>query len=224
VSFTRPIISLVAISTKHSNIKGGSWKIAKDFFNNNSIDYPLAGFQGVIMSILSLIQKRRSIRSFEPTSLQDDDIKTLLEAARWAPSAGNKQPVEIVIVKSESQKRKLVGAALGQEFIAMAPTVLVVCANLERSSSRYGTRGSSLYAIQDAAAATQNILLTATDLGLGSIWVGAFDEEKVTEVLKLPSGIRPLSIVPIGMSTKESIAPPRRAIDEFTHNDYFGKS
>ncbi|MFX0114878.1 MAG: nitroreductase family protein, partial [Candidatus Hodarchaeota archaeon] len=112
---------------------------------------------------------------------------------------------------------------LQQRFIAQAPAVFVVCANLNRSSSRYGTRGSSLYAIQDAAAATQNILLTAVDMGLGTVWIGAFDENKASEILNLPSNVRPLAIIPIGMPSEEPAAPPKRNIDDFTHFEKFGQ-
>ena len=120
------------------------------------------------MDQLNLIKRRKSIRSFKSEVVNEEDIYTLLEAARWAPSAGNKQPVEIVIVKSAEQKSKLVEGAYGQKFIEQVPVVFVVCANLDRSSARYGERGSTLYAIQDAAAATQNILLMATALKYGT--------------------------------------------------------
>ncbi|MHA2496374.1 MAG: nitroreductase family protein, partial [Candidatus Hodarchaeales archaeon] len=119
------------------------------------------------MDVLSLIRKRRSIRHFKGDEIPKEDVEKLLEAARWAPSAGNRQPVEIIIIESPSQKEQLAEAALQQRFIEAAPVVFAFCADLDRSSARYGTRGSSLYAIQDAAAATQNVLLTATALGLG---------------------------------------------------------
>lgn len=175
------------------------------------------------MDVLSLIKKRRSIRHFKGDAVPNEDVEKLLEAARWAPSAGNRQPVEIVVVESDSQKRQLVEAALGQRFIEAAPVVFVFCADLDRSSARYGTRGSSLYAIQDTAAATQNVLLTATDLGLGTVWVGAFDEERAAKILKLPSNVRPLAIVPIGKLDRDSTGSSRREIDDFTHHEEFGQ-
>ncbi|MFQ5980666.1 MAG: nitroreductase family protein [Candidatus Heimdallarchaeota archaeon] len=173
--------------------------------------------------IQKIILKRRSIRSFKPDPFSESTIEKLLEAARWAPSAGNRQPVEIIVVKTPSQKQQLVTAALGQRFIAAAPIVFVICADLDRSSSRYGKRGSSLYAIQDAAAATQNILLTATDLGLGTVWVGAFDESEAAKALKLPSNVRPLAIIPIGKPSRDPTPPGRREIGDFTHYEQFGE-
>ncbi|MHA2500391.1 MAG: nitroreductase family protein [Candidatus Hodarchaeales archaeon] len=175
------------------------------------------------MDVLSLIRKRRSIRHFKGDEIPKEDVEKLLEAARWAPSAGNRQPVEIIIIESPSQKEQLAEAALQQRFIEAAPVVFAFCADLDRSSARYGTRGSSLYAIQDAAAATQNVLLTATALGLGTCWIGAFDEKRAAKVLKLPSHVRPLAIVPIGKPDRGSTAPPRRDIDDFTHHEEFGQ-
>ncbi|MHA1944522.1 MAG: nitroreductase family protein [Candidatus Hodarchaeales archaeon] len=173
------------------------------------------------MKQLNLIKKRKSIRAYKNDIVSEKDIQTLLEAARWAPSAGNKQPVEIVIVKSVEQKEKLVEGAYGQKFIGQVPVVFVVCADLDRSSVRYGERGANLYAIQDAAAATQNILLMATDLNYGTVWVGAFDEKVVSLILKLPANVRPLAIIPIGRPAQDPSPRPRREIDEFVHHEVF---
>lgn len=173
------------------------------------------------MDILELIKQRRSIRSFKSDEIPKEDIDKLLEAAQWAPSAGNRQPVEIVIIQSLSQKEKLVANALDQRFIQEAPLVLVVCADLNRSSARYGERGSTLYAIQDAAAATQNILLAATAMGYGSVWIGAFLESDVAKTLELPSNVRPLSIIPIGKTDKTPVSPRRRSLTDFVHKEKF---
>ncbi|MFX1511951.1 MAG: nitroreductase family protein [Promethearchaeota archaeon] len=173
------------------------------------------------METLSIIKKRRHIHFFKPDPVRNEDIETLLEAARWAPSAGNLQPLEIVIVKTNSQKKQLVEDAGGKRYIASAPVIFVICADLIRSSGRYKDRGTALYVIQDTAAATQNILLTATALGLGSGWVGAFDEEKVAKTLELPAKIRPLAIILIGKAAEDPNPPPRRKISEFAHYETF---
>ena len=173
------------------------------------------------MDQLKLIKKRKSIRKFKPDAIPEDDILSLLEAARWAPSAGNKQPLEIVIVKSTEQKEKLVNAALNQKFIGQVPLVFVVCADVDRSSARYAKRGETLYAIQDTAAATQNILLMATALNYGTVWVGAFNEEAVSSILKLPSNVRPLAIIPIGRAAQDPSPRPRRSIKEFVHHEIY---
>ena len=173
------------------------------------------------MNLLTMIKNRKSIRSYKPDIVSEDDIHTLLEAARWAPSAGNKQPVEIIIVKSSEQKEKLVEGAYGQKFISQVPVVFVICADVDRTSARYGERGETLFAIQDAAAATQNILLMATALNYGTVWVGAFDEKVVSSILKLPTNVRPLAIIPIGRAAKDPSPRPRREIDEFSHHEVY---
>ncbi len=173
------------------------------------------------MNQLKIIKKRKSIRSYKPDIVTEDDIHTLLEAARWAPSAGNKQPLEIIIVKSTEQKERLVEGAYGQKFIGQVPVVFVICADVDRTSARYGERGETLYAIQDAAAATQNILLMATALDYGTVWVGAFDEKVVSSTLKLPANVRPLAIIPIGRAARDPSPRPRREIDEFVHHEFY---
>ena len=143
-------------------------------------------------------------------------IGRLLESAHLAPSAGNLEPWKFVVVRQETLKARLVEAAYDQNFIEEAPVCIVVCADPNRSASQYGERGASLYCLQDTAAAVQNILLTATAYGLGSCWVGAFDEIKVSEVLKLDPSLRPVAIIPIGYSAAEPEIVPKRPLEEVT--------
>jgi len=173
------------------------------------------------MEVLEAIRKRRSIRSFKSVDVPEDVVEKLIDAARWAPSAGNIQPWEFVIVRGSETKRKLATAALNQTFISEASVVIVVCANRDRSSRGYGSRGETLYCIQDTAAATQNILLTATALGLGSCWVGAFNEEEVRKVIKAPREIRPVAIIPIGYPAESPAPRPRRPLNEVIHRETF---
>jgi nitroreductase len=169
------------------------------------------------MEVFEAIKKRRSIRKFDTIKkVTDEQIEKLLEAARWAPSAGNLQSWYFVVVKDQKIKEQLVEAALGQDFIAEAPVVIVSCADLERSASHYGNRGKELYAIQDATIATQNICLEATEMGLGTCWVGAFDEEAVSEILDLSGHLRPIAIIPIGYPAESPSPPPRRSIKEIS--------
>ena len=112
------------------------------------------------MDIFEAIRTRRSIRAFTREEVSDREIKEILDAARWAPSAGNIQPWIFVIIRKPEMKRRLAEAALNQHFIYEAPVVIVVCADQERSGMYYGSRGANLYCIQDTAAAIQNILLS----------------------------------------------------------------
>jgi len=150
------------------------------------------------METLKCIKTRRSVRNFKEKPVPEETLKRIIEAGTYAPSAGNTQDWVFVVVRDSETKRLLSSAALNQWFIAKAPVVIVVCSDLEKISRRYGERGKSLYSIQDTAAAIQNMLLAAWDLGLGTCWVGAFDEERIKEILGLPAGVRPVAIIPAG--------------------------
>jgi nitroreductase len=175
------------------------------------------------MDVFEAIKGRRSIRSFKPTQIPDEFINKILEAACWAPSAGNLQSWEFILVKDEETKKELCNAALGQCFIQEAPLVIVVCANQNRSSSRYGDRGINLYSICDSSAAIQNILLSAYALGLGTCWVGAFYDEEVARILKLPDRIKPIAIIPIGYPNEKPKAPRRFPLNKVVHREKYEK-
>ncbi|MEM3051664.1 MAG: nitroreductase family protein [Candidatus Bathyarchaeia archaeon] len=172
------------------------------------------------MELLEAIRGRRSIRAFKPQDLPDEVVEQLIDAARHAPSAGNLQPWEFILVRTPEQKRRLAEAAR-QAFVEEAPVVIVVCADEARASAGYGTRGKTLYCLQDTAAATQNLLLTAYALGLGTCWVGAFNEEDARKALKLPSGIRPVAMIPVGYPTKTPAQRSRRPLSQIIHHESF---
>ena len=173
------------------------------------------------MEVFKAIKERRSVRAFTPEMVSEEEIMKIIDAARWAPSAGNIQPWEFIIVRRPEIKRGLSAAALNQTFIEEAPVVIVVCANENRSSWGYGERGRTLYCLQDTAAATQNMLLAAYALGLGTCWVGAFREEGVRRVLNIPRGVRPVAIVPVGHPAEKPRPRPRRSLREIVHYETF---
>lgn len=174
------------------------------------------------MDVFKAIKTRRSIRAFSDRRVTDKEVKKLIEAARWAPSAGNIQPWEFIVVKDSQVKHGLSEAALNQTLIEEASVVIVVCADPTRSSKRYGAKGVNLYCLQDTAAATQNILLTAHSMGLAACWVGAFNEEAAKRVLRLPDELRPIAIVPVGHHAEKTRARPRRPLNEIVHYETFG--
>ncbi len=165
---------------------------------------------------IRLLYERRSVRKFKGDNIDDATVIELLESANSAPSAGNLQPRDFIIVRDPEIKADLSRAALNQRFIMQAPVVVVVVANFPRSMNTYGERGY-LYAIQDSSAAIQNLLLAATALGLGTCWVGAFDEERVSEILELPEYTRPMAIIPIGYPADRGHRTGRRKIEELIH-------
>src|SRR5574337_499085 len=136
------------------------------------------------MDILQAIKERRSIRGFQKKDISDEIVDKLIDALIWAPSAGNLQARKFFFIKDAKLKRGIVSAALGQSFIAEAPLVIVACTD-SRISSRYGDRGVYLYSIQDVAASIMGMMLVAHENGLGTVWVGAFIEDEVSEFLNL---------------------------------------
>ena len=168
------------------------------------------------MDIKDVIQQRHSVRNFSDKKPSENMVYDLIKYANLAPSAGNLQARDFIIVDDHEVKEKLSVAALDQRFIVEAPVNIVVCANLNRVSS-YGQRGRELYCVQDAAAAVEHILLLAVDNGLGSCWVGAFDEKQVSKILDLPSYVRPVAIIPIGYPKGDVVSTSRMNINALIH-------
>lgn len=173
------------------------------------------------MDVLDAIKGRRSIRAFQNREISQEIVDKLIDAARWAPSAGNIQPWEFIVVRNPEIKRGLAEAALGQYFIEEAPVVIVVCANEERSASGYGMRGRTLYCLQDTAAAIQNIHLAAYAMGLGTCWVGAFRENEARKVLNIPEGVRPVAMIPVGYPAESPSPRSRRPVKQIVHYEKF---
>jgi len=176
------------------------------------------------LDVFKAIKNRRSIRAFTDEPVTDEEIKKLIDAARWAPSAGNIQPWDFIIVRDSKVKQGLCEAALNQKFIEEAPVVIVVCASPMQSAQGYGSRGINLYCLQDTAAATQNILLAAHAMGLSTCWVGAFSEEEAKRVLGVPDGVRPIAIVPVGHAAERPRIRPRKQLTEIMHHETFGRN
>ncbi len=149
------------------------------------------------MNLMDALQNRRSVRRYESKPVSRELAAALLEAAQTAPSAGNLSARRYVAVTNVDMRKVLAMAAYGQRQVETAPLLIVVCADVKASSARYGDRGS-LYAIQDADAATMCLLLAAHDAGLGACWNGAFDDALVREALRLEDDILPVAIVSLG--------------------------
>lgn len=169
-----------------------------------------------MMETIRAINERRSIRKFRSIDIGENILSILLDAAQMAPSAGNIQGRDYIIVTDKEIKQQLVKAASNQKFINQAPVIIVFVANIERSSSRYGGRGV-LYAIQDATSSVNNLMLAAHDLGLGTCWIGAFDEDSVKAILKIPINLKPVAIIPVGYPDETPIAPQRLELEKLLH-------
>jgi nitroreductase len=152
-----------------------------------------------------LCNNRKSIRKFTDELIEENKIIQILNIINSAPSAGNLQAYEVVVVKSKELRIKLSEAALAQNFISKAPVVLVFIAKSEESSRIYGKRGEQLYSIQDATIAGTYAMLACEALGISSTWVGAFNEDKVKEILHCKKEDKPVAIMPIGYTLLSKI-------------------
>jgi nitroreductase len=168
------------------------------------------------MEFQEVLAKRRSVRHFNnKLPVPDSEVRALLLAATGAPTAGNIQPWRFVVVRTLEARERLAGA-LGQKWATAAPVVIVVCVDPRPCTARYGDRGERLYVIQDAAAATENILLAAVDRGLASCWIGAFDTDAMAEAVGVRQPVTPMAILPVGYPAESGGKPARRPVDEVT--------
>ena len=168
------------------------------------------------------IKARQSIRKFTGDPIPEPIIQDIIEIGISSPSAGNRQPWRLIVVKKDELKKQLAQAAFNQNFIVMAPVIFVVCAVPEESAERYQERGRSLYALQDTAALTLNLLLGAHLHGYGACWIGAFSEEAVSHVLNIPSFMRPVSMVPVGsIDGSLPLVRPRKDVSDIVVSNKF---
>lgn len=160
--------------------------------------------------VFDAMRECHSVRSFTHENFPDATLSRILEAACWAPSAGNLQPWYFYVVKNRELQAKIVQACNHQPQIAEAPVIVVVMADPARANERYGERGAQLYCLQDTAAAIQNMLLAAEGLGIGSCWIGAFDERQVQTLVEAPPRLRAVAIVCFGYSDEQDYQPKER--------------
>ncbi|MEF9438110.1 MAG: nitroreductase family protein [Candidatus Mariimomonas ferrooxydans] len=160
------------------------------------------------MKILDAVKERRSIRKFLPKKIPDTIIENLKDALIWAPSAGNLQARKFYFVCNRTIKEKLAAAALNQNFIAKAPLSIVACTD-SQIGLHYRERDVTLYTIQDVSTSIMGMMLVAHEAGLGSVWIGAFEEIEVSKILNLPHNLRPVAIVPFGYPSSIPSAPSR---------------
>jgi len=166
------------------------------------------------MDFFDAVARRHSVRAFENVEVEQEKVERILEAANRAPSAGDLQAYQVYLVRSRNLRLALARAALDQMFIAEAPLVLVFCAAPAKSAIKYGRRGQQLYALQDATIACAYAQLAATALGLGAVWVGAFDEDAVRRAIGIQEDEIPISILPVGYPAQAPAPTPRRRLKD----------
>lgn len=168
------------------------------------------------MDIQQTIHNRQSIRAFQNKPVEKQLIEQLLSLCHKAPSAGNLQARDFIIIDDHHIKQKLSLAAHNQQMLLQAPVVIAICANLQRIKP-YGKRGEQLYCIQDATAAVDHLLLLATSVGLATCWIGAFDEKQVQSILHLPLFIKPVALIPMGYADEQPKKTKRIPLPKLVH-------
>jgi len=153
---------------------------------------------------------RRSVRKFESKEIEKAKLKELIEIIRYVPSAHNLQDYYVYVVKNKAIMNQLTKACHDQKFIAEAPVVFVFFAD----SSKEGTPRAELYSLQSATMAAYAVSLKATDLKLGSCWIGLFKDEEVSKILEAKGNLRPVAVIPVGYPAEDPPTPKRK-------DDYF---
>lgn len=171
------------------------------------------------MSILETIKQRRSVRRYKPDPVPEDVLRRVLDAARFSPSGKNLQPWKFIIVNDESLKKRLAVASVGQSFIAEAPLVVVACAFPDDCYSRMGNYMKS-WPI-DVAIAVEHLMLQAQEEGLGTCWIGAFEETEVKSLLNVPQDVKVLALTPLGYPDENPGSRGRKSLEEIVSHNYY---
>jgi nitroreductase len=167
---------------------------------------------------LDFLRSRSSVRIFKSEPLTDDEIEYILSSAGTAPSAGNLESWDVIVVTDQEVKAALAEAAFNQEHVEHAGAIFAVCANYVRSMSRYGERGI-LYGLEDATIACTYMMLAAHAKKLHSCWTGAFEDDEVREILTLPQHIRPITLLAVGRGYPPAVRTGRMDTGEHVHRD-----
>ena len=171
------------------------------------------------MDVLEAIQQRYSVRQYRPQPVESEKLERVLEAARLAPSAGNRQEWRFVVVTDDQTRQQMMEAASGQAFVGQAPVVIAACAETDERAMMCG---QASYPI-DVAIALEHIALQATEEGLGTCWVGAFDEAAVKQILDIPQAIRVVELMPLGYPADQPKPKQRLALDEIVFHEKWGQ-
>jgi nitroreductase len=169
------------------------------------------------MDFHAVVANRRSVRAFRSDPIEPERLNRVLEAARLAPSAKNIQPWKFVVVRDAPTITELAVACHNQQFIAQAPVVVCGCAD---EAVCYGGMGGywNSWAV-DLAIALEHIMLAATAEGLGTCWIGSFQEAEVRRILGIPEAIRPVALTPLGYAARSYNSRPRKSLAEIVCYD-----
>lgn len=162
------------------------------------------------MEVMEAIRKRHSIRSYEDREVEEEKLNLIMEAGRLAPSASNRQEWRYIVVRDKQTRQKLMKAATDQAFVAEAPVVIACCAQSDGHIMRCG---QPCYPI-DVAISIDHMTLKAVEEGLGTCWVGAFNEAKAKEILRVPDEIRLVELLALGYPARIPKGKARKELGE----------
>jgi nitroreductase len=162
------------------------------------------------MDVFKTISERRSIRAYKNMEVEEDKLRTVLEAARLAPSASNRQEWKFVVVRDPEKRAKIVGTTYGQRWVGEAPVLIVACATEGKSIM---TCGQTTHTVDVSIACTM-MMLEAWEQGLGTCWLGTFNEGDVKKLLDIPVHMRVVTVMPLGYPSDTPPARPRKAFDQ----------
>ena len=183
------------------------------------------------MEFMEVVEQRTSVRTFLEKEVADDLILQILSCGHKAPTGGNIQPWEFIIIKNPSLKQEIVKTTFvgndehsrtTQAWMLKAPVFIIVCADVERSMARYGKKAAESLVYLDCSACVENMLLAIVDLHLASCYVSGFRENELTSVLGLPNGVLPVAIIPIGYPTGLTEKRQKRELESLIHYEAFG--
>jgi len=177
------------------------------------------------------IYKRKSTRAFQNKPIFNSTLYEIIQAGTKAPASGNMQPWEFIIIDQVKMKKRVLEQTFSgfysknrnhQEWILDAGVIIVACTNFKRTLARYGSLAYE-WALLDTAASIQNMLLTATELGFASCWVGGFCEKGIKHLLTIPDYVRPIGLIPIGLPSKEGFPKQKLQPEWVTHDNCYNK-
>ena len=169
------------------------------------------------MELKEAIKTRKSIREYEETPIPEDKLLRVLEAARLAPSGGNRQPWQFIVVRDRQRRQELAKVSGGQAHVAQAPVVIAAVATMPEMVMKCGVPA---YAV-DLAIAVDHMTLAAVDEGLGTCWIGAFSQEAARDILKVPGSCRIVALFPLGFPKQPGRPKTRKSLDEIVCYETF---
>lgn len=171
-----------------------------------------------VMEFSTLIQTRYSARAYKNIAVENEKLQQIFEAARLAPTAANRQPFRLLVITSQGREADL-RRVYNRDWFVQAPLLLCVCGvSAEGWVRRHDGKS---YVDVDAAIVMDHIVLAATDLGLGTCWVAAFDPYAAREVLGLPEGVEPIVFTPLGYAADTLKSKKRKACDDFIKYEHW---